>query len=78
MSYARIASILVLIAVAVYPLQAGEKNAPPSQKTPKGAKVFIAPIADGFETYLKDAMGKKNVPIEVAAKSPVKTKSSSK
>jgi len=59
-------SVLVLLIVAaVCPAWAGEKNAPPSQKIPKGAKVFIAPIANGYETFLKDAMATKKVPVEV-------------
>jgi len=57
---------VVLIVVAVTAAQAGEKNAPPSQKIPKGSKVFVAPIADGFDSYLKDAIAKKKVPLEIA------------
>jgi hypothetical protein len=45
----------------------GEKNAPPSQKIPKGAKVFVAPIGDGFDVFLKDAFGTKRVPVEVVS-----------
>jgi len=54
-----------LIAAAVTAAQAGEKNAPPSQKIPKGAKVFVAPIAEGFDSFLKDAIAKKKVPVEI-------------
>jgi hypothetical protein len=69
MSYKRCAlSVLVLmIAAAVSTAQAGEKNVPPTAKIPKGAKVFVASIADGFDTYLKDAITKKKVPVEVVA-----------
>jgi hypothetical protein len=68
MSYKSGAVILVLLAVAVIsPAPAGAKNAPPSQKIPKGAKVFIAPIANGYETFLKDAMATKKVPMEIVA-----------
>jgi hypothetical protein len=64
----RVASIVVLlIAAAVTAAQAGEKNAPPTQKIPKGAKVFVAPIAEGFDSYLKDAIAKKKVPLEITA-----------
>jgi hypothetical protein len=64
----RVASIVVLlIAAAVTAAQAGEKNAPPTQKIPKGAKVFVAPIAEGFDSYLKDAIAKKKVPLESTA-----------
>ena len=56
--------VFFLIAAAVI-AQAGEKNAPPSQKIPKGAKVFVAPIAQGFDSFLKDAIAKKKVPVEI-------------
>ncbi len=64
-----VVSILVLLVVgAVCTAQAGEtKNAPPSAKIPQGAKVFVAPITDGFDTFLKDAIAKKKVPVEIVA-----------
>jgi hypothetical protein len=63
-----VASILALLVVAaVSTALAGEKNAPPSQKIPKGAKVFVAPIEGGYDTYLKEAIAKKKVPVEVVA-----------
>jgi hypothetical protein len=67
MSYQRnVLSVLVLLFVAVVSTAfAGEKNAPPSQKIPKGAKVFVAPIEGGYDTYLKDAIAKKSVPVEI-------------
>jgi hypothetical protein len=69
MSYKRnVVCILLLLAVAVVPTAfAGEKNAPPTEKIPKGAKVFVAPIEGGYETYLKDAIAKKKVPVEIVA-----------
>jgi hypothetical protein len=61
-----VVSVLLLLSVAaVCPSWGGEKNAPPSQKIPKGAKLFIAPIADGYEAFLKDAMAAKKVPVEL-------------
>src|SRR5438270_5243283 len=61
-------NILVLMTIAfIPPASAGTKNAPPSQKIPKGAKVFIAPVANGYETFLKDAMATKKVPMEIVA-----------
>jgi hypothetical protein len=67
MSYKRnVFSVLLLLFVAVASTAfAGEKNAPPSQKIPKGAKVFVAPIEGGYDTYLKDAIAKKKVPVEI-------------
>jgi hypothetical protein len=43
------------------------KNPPQSSKIPKGAKVFVAPFADGFDTFLRDAFAAKKVPIEIVA-----------
>ncbi len=60
-------TLVLLIVAAVSTALAGEKNAPPSQKIPKGAKVFVAPIAGGYDTYLKDAITKKKVPVEIVA-----------
>jgi len=59
--------VVLLIAIAITASHAGDKNAPPTQKIPKGAKVFVAPIAEGFDTYLKDAISKKKVPVEVTS-----------
>jgi hypothetical protein len=60
--------VVLLIVGAVFPAQAGEaKNAPPSTRIPKGAKIYVAPIVDDFDTYLKDAIAKKKVPVEVVA-----------
>ena len=69
MSYKRdVAIILMLLVIAaVSTALAGAKNAPPSQKIPKGAKVFVAPIEGGYDTYLKDAIAKKKVPVEIVA-----------
>ena len=69
MSYKRnVAGILTLLVIAAVPTAlATEKNAPPSQKIPKGAKVFVAPIEGGYDTYLKEAIAKKKVPVEVVA-----------
>lgn len=62
----RVSVLALMIALAVFTSEAiAGKNAPPSQKIPKGAKVFIAPISDGYDTFLKDAMAAKKVPIEV-------------
>jgi hypothetical protein len=37
---------------------------PPQQKIPAGARVYVAPM-DGFEVYLKAAIAKKRVPVEL-------------
>jgi hypothetical protein len=59
--------LMLLITAAVLPARAGKNNAPPSEKIPKGAKVFISPITGGYETFLRDAMASKKVPVEVVA-----------
>jgi len=64
---ASVVNTLVLLLLAAASIaRAGEtKNAPPSAKIPKGAKVFVASMPDGFDTYLKTAMSEKKVPMEV-------------
>jgi hypothetical protein len=62
-----VSMVLLFTVATVCTARAGEKNAPPSQKIPKGAKIFIAPIANGYETFLKDAMATKKVPVEIVA-----------
>jgi hypothetical protein len=42
--------------------QSGPKSTP---SIPKGAKVFIAAMPDGFDGYLKAAIDKKKVPVEI-------------
>ena len=65
MTNRRVVSMVFFLIAAAVIAQAGEKNAPPSQKIPKGAKVFVAPIAQGFDSFLKDAIAKKKVPVEI-------------
>jgi hypothetical protein len=66
MSYRKSAVVgIILMIVAGFGAQA--KDAPPSEKIPSGAKVFVAPIGDGFDTFLKDAVAKKKVPVELVA-----------
>jgi hypothetical protein len=63
-----VASILMLLVIAIVSAAlADDKNTPPSQKIPKGSKVFVAPMEGGYDTYLKDAMAKKKVPVEIVA-----------
>jgi hypothetical protein len=64
----RLGILVTFLVVAGLAGQAKDaKNAPPSEKIPSGAKVFIAPIPDGFDTFLKDAIAKKKVPMDVVA-----------
>ncbi|HKN32784.1 MAG TPA: hypothetical protein VJX16_06020 [Terriglobales bacterium] len=59
--------VLVLVVLGAVCMTHAEDTKSPAQssKIPKGAKVFVAPIADGFDTYLKDAIAAKKVPVEV-------------
>src|SRR5437667_11659542 len=70
MSYCRsaVGIAIILMISAVFGAQAKDgKNAPPSEKIPTGAKVFVAPITDGFDTFLRDAIAKKKGAVEVVA-----------
>src|SRR5437879_11855117 len=70
MSYRRsaVGIVIILMISAVFGAQAKvAKNAPPSEKIASGAKVFVAPITDGFDTFLRDAIAKKKVHVEVVA-----------
>jgi hypothetical protein len=41
------------------------KGSKVSGTVPKGAKIFVAPIADAFDTYLKGAIADYDVPVEI-------------
>ncbi|HUJ95749.1 MAG TPA: hypothetical protein VLW84_10830 [Terriglobales bacterium] len=61
------ASVIVVLVGGAVLVGAGDtKSTAASGKLPKGAKVFIAPMADGFDTYLREAMTTKKVPLEIA------------
>jgi len=62
-----VCALAFFVVAAVASAFAGDKNAPPTQKIPKGARVFVAPIEGGYDTFLKDAFDKKKVPVEVVA-----------
>jgi|ERR1035437_1428178 hypothetical protein len=53
--------ILLMLALGAFS-QTGPKS---TARIPKGATVFIAPMPDGFDTYLKTAIEKKKVPVEI-------------
>jgi len=58
---------VLLIIMAALTCAAETKDAAPAAKIPSGAKVFVAPIADGYDTFLKDAIAKKKVPVELVS-----------
>jgi hypothetical protein len=55
----------VLIVLAGFSTAAGQ--APASKIIPSHAKVFIAAMPDGFDQFLKEAIEKKKVPVEIVA-----------
>ncbi|HUK24929.1 MAG TPA: hypothetical protein VLV49_10140 [Terriglobales bacterium] len=67
MFYKRCAASMLALVVLVVASAGAEESKPAAAKIPKGAKLFIAPIGDGFDNYLKDAIAKKKVPVEVVA-----------
>jgi hypothetical protein len=56
--------IAVLLVAVLMTLAAGASQAPSTVLRP-GAKVFVAEMPDGFDTYLKVAFEKKKVPLVV-------------
>src|SRR5215510_5086832 len=57
--------LLTVFVALLIPLAVEGNGAQATQKKiPAGSKVFIAPM-DGFEKFLKDAIAKKKVPVEV-------------
>ena len=75
-----VTSLIVVLCVAVLaqeqsqpptttaPAAGAAKDTKPAEDSlviPKGAKVFIAPMPDNFNDFIKDAIGKKKVPVTV-------------
>lgn len=58
-----IAAVL-LLTLFVCPQSSGQAA---NKIIPPNAKVFIAPMPDGFDEYLKAAIEKKKVPLEIVA-----------
>jgi len=56
---------IVLIVLIGFSPAAGQATA--GKVIPAKAKVFIAAMPDGFDLYLKDAIEKKKVPVEIVA-----------
>ncbi len=70
MSYKRmmVSILLLFVAGAAFTAKAEDtKGAAASGKIPKGAKIYVAPMPDGFDTHLKTALSTKKVPVEVVA-----------
>jgi len=54
-----------LVLVASMPLQASDQT---TAKLPSGAKIYVAQMEDGFDTYIKAALQAKKVPLVVVEK----------
>ena len=54
-----------LVLVASMRLQASEQT---TAKVPSGAKIYVAQMDDGFDTYIKAALQAKKVPLVVVEK----------
>jgi hypothetical protein len=60
--------ILTFACLSVVSLAGDKKAETTSGKITAGAKVYVAAIPDGFDTYLKAAIDKKKVPLQVVEK----------
>ena len=58
-------SIAMISLVALMSSFATADDQPAKPKVAPGAKVYVAPIGDGFDTYLKSALASKKVPVQV-------------
>jgi hypothetical protein len=60
-----ILGILLIVLVSFSP--GSGQVAATNKVLPSGAKVFIAPMPDGFDEFLKAAIEKKKVPVEIVS-----------
>jgi hypothetical protein len=59
-------SLTVIMLLALISGSAAAEDQPANKaKVPGGAKVYVASIGDGFDTFLKSALAKKKVPVQV-------------
>jgi len=57
--------ILALVGLSVGAFAEDKKAEATATKISPGTKVYVAAITDGFDTYLKAAINKKKVPLQV-------------
>lgn len=57
--------VLLLVTLSLATFADDQKPAPAGPKIPSGAKVYVATMPDGFDTYVKAALVKKKVPVQV-------------
>lgn len=65
--FAIVLIVLIGFSPAVGQATTNAVPAPPNKVIPAHAKVFIAAMPDGFDQFLKDAIEKKKVPLEIVA-----------
>jgi hypothetical protein len=59
-------TLAILILIALTGSSAASDDQPAAKaKVPAGSKVYVASISDGFDTFLKAALAKKKVPVQV-------------
>lgn len=58
-------SVAFILLIALIGSLATADDQPAKPKVPAGAKVYVASIGDGFDTYLKSALTNKKVPVQV-------------
>jgi hypothetical protein len=56
---------LCLLVVFLAAASSAASQSPQSSSFKPGAKVFVHPMSDGFDTYIKEALVKKKVPVVV-------------
>jgi hypothetical protein len=61
------AFVLGIVLIVLIGFSSAYGQAATSKAIPPGAKVFIAPMPDGFDEYLGAAIEKKKVPLQVLA-----------
>jgi hypothetical protein len=57
--------LILIISIATIVLFAVDVAAQVPSSIPRNSKFFIAPMENGFDTFLKDALAEKKVPVQV-------------
>jgi hypothetical protein len=58
-------AVILMLAMFGFPQASGQTAA--NKVIPPSAKVFVAPMPDGFDEYLKAAIAAKKVPVELVS-----------
>lgn len=57
--------LIMILSIAAMVFIAADVAAQSTTVIPRNAKVFIAPMENGFDTFLKDALNAKKVPVQI-------------